>query len=160
VKTGVFTVRLGDDTHTVAITAAGQARIGDGEPLSLAAEGNQVYAVTDGARTWRVFVVAAGERRQAFVEGEVYEFTVGTEAAGPRRPPRSGSDQLCAPMPAKVTAILVETGQQVRKGDILLKLEAMKMELAVRAPRDATVKSIGCRPGELVQPGVGLLELT
>ena len=62
-------------------------------------------------------------------------------------------------MPAKVTAVLVEAGQHVHKGDVLITLEAMKMELAVRAPRDGAVKSIACRVGELVQPGVGLLEL-
>ena len=38
-------------------------------------------------------------------------------------------------------------------------LEAMKMELPIKAPRDGSVKSIACQPGELVQPGVPLLEL-
>jgi biotin carboxyl carrier protein len=38
-------------------------------------------------------------------------------------------------------------------------LEAMKMELPIRAPRDARVKAIACRQGDLVQPGVPLLEL-
>ena len=62
-------------------------------------------------------------------------------------------------MPAKVTAILVEAGQRVGKGDVLLKLEAMKMELPVRAPHDGTVTAVLCRAGELVQPGVALVEL-
>jgi biotin carboxyl carrier protein len=38
-------------------------------------------------------------------------------------------------------------------------LEAMKMELPIKAPRDGIVKAIACRPGELVQPAVPLLEL-
>ena len=38
-------------------------------------------------------------------------------------------------------------------------LEAMKMELPIRAPRDGVVKSVGCRVGDLVQPGATLLEL-
>ena len=66
---------------------------------------------------------------------------------------------LAAPMPATVMTITVEPGQRVLKGDVLIVLEAMKMELPVRSPRDATVKRIACRPGELVQPGVPLLEL-
>jgi 3-methylcrotonyl-CoA carboxylase alpha subunit len=115
--------------------------------------------VREGDRARRVVVSASGERRQVFVDGEVYELTVGTEAAGRPRAARSGSDHLAAPMPARVTAVIVEVGQPVRKGDVLLKLEAMKMELAVRAPRDGVVKAIACRAGELVQPGVGLLEL-
>jgi 3-methylcrotonyl-CoA carboxylase alpha subunit len=159
VRPGIFTVRLGDKAHRVTVTPGGDARIDDGAALSLHVESDQVIAVHDGERTRRVFVAGSGERRQVFVDGEVYELTVGAEAAGRRRAARSGPDLLTAPMPARVTAIVVEVGQQVRKGDVLLKLEAMKMELAVRAPRDGVVKSIGCRAGELVQPGVGLMEL-
>jgi biotin carboxyl carrier protein len=62
-------------------------------------------------------------------------------------------------MPATVLSITVEPGQRVSQGDVLIMLEAMKMELPVKAPRDAAVKAIRCRPGELVQPGVPLLEL-
>jgi 3-methylcrotonyl-CoA carboxylase alpha subunit len=159
VRTGIFTVRHGDQAHRVTITSGDEARVDEGGALSLAAEGEHVVVVTDGERTRRVFVAGSGERRQVFVDGEAYELTVGAESAGRRRSARSGSDLLAAPMPARVTAILVEAGQQVRKGDVLLKLEAMKMELAVRAPRDGVVRSIACRAGELVQPGVGLMEI-
>lgn len=62
-------------------------------------------------------------------------------------------------MPATVLRIIVEPGQRVSKGDVLVVLEAMKMELAIRAPRDASVKAIACQPGELVQAGVPLIEI-
>ena len=159
-RTGSFSVRLGDKAHRVTISAVGEARVDDGGPLLLSAEGEHAVgrprrATGPGASS----CAAAGERRQVFVDGEVYDLTVGAEAAGRRRAGRAEVDQLAAPMPAKVTAVLVEAGQRVRKGDVLMKLEAMKMELAVRAPRDGAVKSVACRVGELVQPGVGLLEL-
>jgi biotin carboxyl carrier protein len=48
----------------------------------------------------------------------------------------------------------------VKKGDTLLLLEAMKMELPLRASGDATVTSVHCREGELVQPDVTLIDLT
>jgi biotin carboxyl carrier protein len=62
-------------------------------------------------------------------------------------------------MPATVRKINVAPGTTVKKGDTLLVLEAMKMELPVRAPSDGIVTSISCREGQLVQPGVGLVEL-
>ncbi len=158
-KTGIFIVRLGDTAHRVTVTAGGEARVDGGAPLAVSAEGEDVVIVRAGDKTQRVVVSAAGDRRHLFVDGEIYDLTVGAEGAGRRRAARAGADHLEAPMPAKVTAVLVEAGQRVRKGDVLLKLEAMKMEMAVRAPRDATVTSIACRVGELVQPGVGLLEL-
>ena len=45
------------------------------------------------------------------------------------------------------------------KGQELLVVEAMKMENALRAPRDGTVKSVSARPGDMVNPGVVLVEL-
>ena len=49
--------------------------------------------------------------------------------------------------------------QVVAQGDLLLMLEAMKMEMPIRAPRDGRVKTIACQRGELVQPGIALVEL-
>ena len=62
-------------------------------------------------------------------------------------------------MPATVRRIEVKPGQAVRRGDVLIVLEAMKMELPVRATADGTVARLNCREGELVQPGQELAEL-
>jgi biotin carboxyl carrier protein len=78
--------------------------------------------------------------------------------AASRRRRSDDHGALAAPMPATVLRIVVEPGQRVSKGEVLVVLEAMKMELAIKAPRDASVKAIACAPGELVQPGVPLLE--
>ena len=66
---------------------------------------------------------------------------------------------LSAPMPARVLAIMVEPGQRVAKGDVLVTLEAMKMELPVRAPRDGTVTAVSCQTGRMVNAGDHLVEL-
>lgn len=68
-------------------------------------------------------------------------------------------DALAAPMPASVSAILVRPGTVVEAGDTLLRLEAMKMELAIRAPSPGRVTSVDCRVGDLVQPGRPLVAL-
>ena len=62
-------------------------------------------------------------------------------------------------MPATVVDVKVAPGQEVTTGEVLVTLEAMKMELTITAPRDGRVKGVACRPGELVQPGVPLIEL-
>ena len=66
---------------------------------------------------------------------------------------------LTAPMPARVLSVAVEVGQRVAKGDVLVTLEAMKMELPVRAPRDGTVKAISCQTERMVNAGDRLVEL-
>ena len=93
-----------------------------------------------------------------FLDGEVTLVSRGSAAkTGAARVDVATS--LSAPMPATVIDIAVENGQRVAAGDVLVRLEAMKMELPIRSPRDATVIAIKCRQGELVQPGVPLLEL-
>jgi biotin carboxyl carrier protein len=58
-----------------------------------------------------------------------------------------------------VLQVLVASGGKVEKGQALVLLEAMKMELPVRAPRRGTVGAVRCRRGELVQPDQVLVEL-
>ena len=108
--------------------------------------GSQIaYAVADRARTW------------VFIEGHAYVIE-GDDREGH---PHTTDDQmaLSAPMPATVVAIIVAPGQEVAAGDLLVMLEAMKMELPIRAPRAGRVKTLACREGELVQPGVPLVEM-
>ena len=71
---------------------------------------------------------------------------------------RSG-DSLSAPMPGQVIALLVAEGQQVRAGDPLVILEAMKMEHTIRAPHDGVVAAIHARPGTQVAASAVLLDV-
>jgi 3-methylcrotonyl-CoA carboxylase alpha subunit len=64
-----------------------------------------------------------------------------------------------SPMPATVVAIHAVPGQAVTEGETIIVLEAMKMELPIKAPRSGVVKAVHCAKGDLVQPGVNLLEL-
>jgi 3-methylcrotonyl-CoA carboxylase alpha subunit len=65
----------------------------------------------------------------------------------------SGANELRAPMPGKVTQVLVKAGDRVRKGQPVAVLEAMKMEHTLSAPGDFTVKSAPFNAGDQVQEG-------
>jgi acetyl-CoA carboxylase biotin carboxylase subunit len=82
--------------------------------------------------------------------------------AGPLPTARARSGHhgsLMAPMPATVVRIQTAVGKVVTRGETLLILEAMKMELPVRAPADGTVTAVHCAEGDLVQPDVPLIEI-
>jgi 3-methylcrotonyl-CoA carboxylase alpha subunit len=123
------------------------------EPL-----GRGLYRVTEKGVSRTAYAIGPPEARWVFLNGRTYlldlSFRADTAPQGPQ-----DVHALAAPMPATVTRIDVEPGQSVHAGDTLVVLEAMKMELAIRAPRDATVDAIFCRVGELVQPNIALLEL-
>ena len=55
-----------------------------------------------------------------------------------------------APMPGKVVEVFVEPGEEVEVGDVVLILEAMKMENELRSPMKATVKAVNVKPGDSV----------
>ena len=118
-----------------------------------------LFTRDDGTRG-PAWVVKDGRITWVFVDGHVHRLQA-------ERPPRSGGAAsqtiddaaLAAPMPATVSAVRVAVGERVAKGDVLVTLEAMKMELPIRAPRDGVVRRIACAPGELVQPGVPLVAL-
>jgi len=114
-----------------------------------------------GSRTTRAVVVPQESTTWVFVEGEVWTIDVESSERTAARRPRAaaGAEGLMAPMPATVIRVLVEPGREVRRGETLLLLEAMKMELPVRAPRDGRVTAIRCEAGQIVQPGVALVEL-
>ena len=71
----------------------------------------------------------------------------------------SGPSAVKAPMPGTLMAYKVAVGQAVRKGDVLLILEAMKMENEITAPADGTVKALGPSEGSSVSTGDLLVDL-
>lgn len=109
-------------------------------------------------RTHIVPYVIQGSTVHFAFDGETYAIDAGEKSARTRARHRDHSTE--APMPGAVLKILVKQGDVVAKGTPLLILEAMKMEHQIVAGHDATVLSINCSEGELVQPGVELVTLS
>ena len=101
--------------------------------------------------------VRDGETIHVFWRGAVYTLT--EEGATRRTAQRHASNSLTSPMPGKVIKVNVQPGQHVARGEEILVIEAMKMENAVRAPRDGRVLAVAAKVGESVSPGVVLVEL-
>jgi biotin carboxyl carrier protein len=119
-----------------------------------------LYRVVANGRSDLVWVASRPGEQWAYWNGEL--FVVRSEE---ERQPRSrqvgadGHQSLTAPMPATVLKVLVTPGTAVRSGDTLMILEAMKMELPIRAAADGVVRLVACREGDLVHAGAPLVEL-
>jgi biotin carboxyl carrier protein len=138
----VVSVTLRD--HPVTVT-----RIGDG-----------VYRVEREGRNEIVYVAGPPGDTWAFWNGQMFRGSFAAPSSDRPHAPRGKATQsLAAPMPARVIKVLVQPGATVKKGEIIIILEAMKMELPIRAPADATVAAVHCRDGDLVQPETTLIDL-
>ena len=112
--------------------------------------------VRDGDRTERVYAIVDGDTTWLFHDGIVHQFLTEERA---RRATAHHHGSLTAPMPATVIAVNVTPGDHVARGQILVVLEAMKMELPIRAAGDGVIAAVHCSPGDLVQPNVSLVDL-
>lgn len=116
----------------------------------------RVEVIDESTRTL-AYAVRRGNEIWVFVNGDTWIMDAQGPSAGRTR--LHDDAALSAPMPARIVAINVTPGQRVAAGDVLVVLEAMKMELVVTAPHDGRITAVSCRVGELVQPGLALLEL-
>ena len=79
-------------------------------------------------------------------------------APAPKAAP-AGANAVTAPLPGTITQILVKVGQQIKAGDTVVMMEAMKMENSITAEYDGTVKAILVQQGAQVQSGEALVEM-
>ena len=107
---------------------------------------------------WRAAVVEDHEHLIIFGPDHTYRLKRVTDTGYSSEEEASGT--LISPMPGRVMEVMAAEGQQVKKGDALLVLEAMKIEHIIAAPHDGTVHSLHYRTGDMVEEGVELLLLT
>ena len=92
------------------------------------------------------------------VIGTAYDVAVEEIGAG-AAPAAAGGVVVQAPMPGKILSVKASVGTAVKKGDVILLLEAMKMENEVVAPEDGTIASINVSAGDTVEAGDTLATL-
>ena len=129
-----------------------------------------IYKVTLNGKIYEVEV----EKGEAVIQAEyeaalpqsasaVAETSAPTQtvaAAAPAAAPQSaGANSVTAPMPGTINAVKVTSGQQVKKGDVLFILEAMKMENEIYADKDGKVGQVFVQKGASVNTGAPLCEL-
>ena len=137
-----FHFRVGKKTHDVRIARDGDITV-DGARAEPASDASVLRL---GSEFW--VALADATVRIAYLDP-----LAPSEASG------ASAGKIVAPMPGKVSAVLVEPGATVQRGQTLMVIEAMKMEHAIAAPSDGVVESVGFAPGALVEEGVELLKL-
>lgn len=149
--------------HSVDITPSGKSyRVSVGGKTAdveiLRAEDGKLELLIGGERV-TAYISSDGAKRWVTVNGQT---VVLTKQAGARKS-GSGSGHatggLTAPMPGQIRAVNVNEGDAVTKGQTLLVLEAMKMEIRIQAPMNGIVKSLAVKQGQTVEREQVLAEI-
>jgi 3-methylcrotonyl-CoA carboxylase alpha subunit len=156
----VLILRDGTAEHVVAARAeAGNWLLQIGGRMVIAGGERQpdgtLSLSLDGVRR-HVMVLDHGSETAVFVEGESWRLVeIDPLAASAGEDPTAG--RLTAPMPGRVTQLMVAAGTKVRRGEPLMIIEAMKMEHTVAAPADGVVEAVRFAVGDLVEEGAELI---
>ncbi|MBM4255597.1 MAG: biotin/lipoyl-binding protein [Deltaproteobacteria bacterium] len=140
-----YTVTVGDTALQTQILATHEGA------LTLVVDGQLLHA----------HVVSDGPRTLVALDGHVYEFARGEKKSSHSRQREAGrlSPEIRSPMPGKILDVRVTEEANVETGQVLVVLEAMKMENALTAEGPARVRKIHVAAGELVELGQLLVEL-
>jgi biotin carboxyl carrier protein len=145
-----YTVEINDDRH---VTVDGKMY----EVDLMAVAAPSLYSLLLDNRSFEAFVENDGEAWRVLVRGDLYEARVVDERAvrlansAGGTPAASGDFHLKAPMPGLVVTVPVVEGQAVKKGDILVILESMKMQNELKSPLDGSVLRVRVKGGDSVE---------
>jgi biotin carboxyl carrier protein len=104
-------------------------------------------------------VVSDGTTHYVAIDGHVLELKK-PDPGRARKKHHHGEDSLAASMPGQVAKLLVGEGDVVERGQTLLILEAMKMEIKIAAPHAGRVAKVLVKQGQVVDRGQGLIEMS
>lgn len=153
-----FEIEVVDDHHV---------RVGDRllEVNFETVSGQPVYSLIVDGKSYESYVYPGDEDWQVLLRGRQFQVKVEDErekrlrAAAGSGVAEGGEFHLKAPMPGLIVAIPVTEGQEVKKGQVLVILESMKMQNELKSPRDGTVSHIKVKARESVEQKQVLLNL-
>jgi len=138
-----YRAAIGDQTVNVEVVQAG------GDRLDLRIDGKHVTA----------YVSSENARRWVTIDGQTFVLTKSSSARRRGLAGQHTAGELAAPMPGQVRAVSVSEGEAVTKGQTLLVLEAMKMEIRIHAPHDGAVRKLFVKQGQTVEREQILIEI-
>lgn len=150
-KSGDYRIRLGEEWYDVGVE-----RMGRGEAFTLILNGH----------TYRVLGESTSAGENVLVDGKRIPVVIETKQQALRRElaarsgkKKEGEQSINAPMTGSIVEVLVAVDEEVKKGQVLVIVEAMKMNNEIRAQHDGSVKAVYVKKGDRIEQGAAILVL-
>jgi biotin carboxyl carrier protein len=155
-----YITTIGEKEYTIEILGSRQISV-DGKVYDIdfqSISGQPVFSLLVNGSSYQPAVFPGDEDTlQVLMRGALYIATVEDErerrlkSAGGSGTAASGEFTLRAPMPGLIVKVPVDEGQEIKKGDVLVVLESMKMQNELKSPRDGKVARVQVKPGASVE---------
>ena len=159
----IYRYTLNHKQGTFTFTFEGETPAGPHDPITLSIDSHQAGEAicrTQSGGAYPFSWAWVGPDLHLWLDGSLFIF----QRPEPRRrstaPAYESGAGVLAPMPGVILEVRVSEGDRVEQGQTLALMESMKMELVITAPRDGAVRHLAVRPGQQVDRGALLLELT
>lgn len=159
----IYRLKHQNELYTVEFEEEGgqiRATINDKElPVEFKRIEDNLYSLIIEGRSIAAAVLKRGKTLEVFLGGELYEFEVasGLERTRAGAVVAAGIYEIKSPMPSRVVKILKNQGDEVKEGEGLVVIEAMKMESELKSPIPGKVTEVRVNQGDAVESGTVLL---
>ncbi len=161
----IYTFKFQDQTYKINLEEEGKETVVEIEGKKIPVEFQKIdenfYSILLGGKSIGVGILKRGKRVDVFVEGDLYEFeSISDREREKAKGAVSGVQEIKSPMPSRVVKILKKGDEEVKEGEGVIVIEAMKMESELKSPIEGKVKEIKVKEGDAVESGTVLLVIS
>lgn len=161
----IYTFKFQDQIYKINLEEEGKETEVEIEGKKIPVEFQKIdenfYSILLGGKSIGVGILKRGKRVDVFVEGDLYEFeSISDREREKAKGAVSGVQEIKSPMPSRVVKILKKSDEEVKEGEGVIVIEAMKMESELKSPIEGKVKEIKVKEGDAVESGTVLLVIS
>ena len=161
----IYTFKFQDQIYKINIEEEGKETEVEIEGKKISVEFQKIdenfYSILLGGMSIGIGILKRGKRVDVFVDGDLYEFeSISDREREKAKGVISGVQEIKSPMPSRVVKILKKSDEEVKEGEGVIVIEAMKMESELKSPIEGKVKEVKVKEGDAIESGTVLLVIS
>jgi biotin carboxyl carrier protein len=157
----IYTFKFQDQIYRINLEEGKQTEVeieGKRIPVEFQKIDERFYSIIVDSKSIGVGILKKGKKVEVFIDGDLYEFeSISEMERHTGTGIISGTQEIKSPMPSRIVKILKKGDEEVREGEGVIVIEAMKMESELKSPIEGKVKEVRVKEGDAVESGTVLV---